>query len=352
MGLLQELNSGPRYLKAGFLGFNKSGKTYTATVLAAGVRNHFKDDRPIAFFDTEGGTDYLKDTILKLTGRSAIGLKSRSFDDLIAVGREAETAASVLIVDSMTHVWRELCDAYMKKLNDQLERQNKSPKRRMELADTMKVKELWSAWPDFYLNSKLHIIICGRAGYEWNMVENDETGKKELTKTGVKMKVESEFGFEPSLLIEMERVQEEDAKGKTLLKHQATVLGDRFGVIDAKTALNPGFEFFLPHVAKLDGVHKPIDTTVKTDPPIDADGNDEWAREKKARAILCEEIQGELLRAWPGMTADEKKAKADAIERCLGTRSWTKVESMKSSDLRNGLEQLRTMTQPREEASA
>ena len=340
MALLKELGGDTQFLKAGFLGFNKSGKTYTACLLAAGIRAATKAKAPIAFFDTEGGSGYVAPLIEKLTGKRPVGVKSRGFDDLLAMARECEGgAASVLIVDSITHVWRELTAAYMKRLNEQLAAKGRQAKSRMDIQDIMRVKDLWAAWPDFYLNSKLHIIICGRAGFEWDMVENEDTGKKELTKTGIKMKVESEFGFEPSLLVEMERVQ--DLESEQRITHRATVIGDRFSMIDGKSCDNPTFEFFKPHVDLLQGKHKPVDTEVKSAPDVDADGNADWQREKRERAILCEEIQGELTRAYPGMTAEAKSAKADLVHGAFNTRSWTKVESLDSQTLRMGLENIK-----------
>ena len=55
-----------------------------------------------------------------------------------------------------------------------------------------------------YLNSPLHIVLCGRAGFDWDFNEtegDDGSIKKELVKTGVKMRVESQFGFEPAQLL-------------------------------------------------------------------------------------------------------------------------------------------------------
>src|SRR6185503_10075486 len=103
---------------------------------------------------------------------------------------------------------------------------------------------------DFYLNSKLHIIICGRAGFDYDYEENEETQRKELIKTGIKMKTEGEFGFEPSLLVEMEAVQnlaQGGGRGKknaapkagVSVTRRAVVLKDRFSVIDgAMTSFN------------------------------------------------------------------------------------------------------------------
>ena len=166
---------------------------------------------------------------------------------------------------------------------------------------------------------------------------NEETGKKELVKTGTKMRVESEFGFEPSLLVEMERV-----KNGAKLIHRATVLGDRFGLVDGKSKDNPTYGFFAPHVQQLKpGAHAPIDTSIKTAVDVDEDGNADWQREKKQRAILCEEIQGELLRYYPGQKTEDKQGKLDIIEMAFNTRSWTKVEGLDSSVLREGLQKIR-----------
>jgi hypothetical protein len=183
----------------------------------------------------------------------------------------------------------------------------------------------------------LHIIICGRAGYEYDFETNEETGKKELLKTGIKMKTEAEFGFEPSLLVEMERIQEQAGDG-FVIRRRAKILGDRFDCIDGRVCDNPTFDFFKPHVERLrPGTHTPIDTSVSTQTGADLEGTDGWAQEKQRRKILCEEIQGEMVARWPGQTAAEKQAKSDLLNRLFGTRSWSKVEDLDASALAAGL---------------
>jgi hypothetical protein len=105
---------------------------------------------------------------------------------------------------SVTHTWRELCEAYLKQVNERRARHAREkhwtfkPQRSLEFQDWGTVKGLWNDnWTQFYLNAPLHLIICGRAGYEYDFEETDN-GKKELVKTGVKMRTEAEFGFEPS----------------------------------------------------------------------------------------------------------------------------------------------------------
>jgi hypothetical protein len=353
MTLLTKLGQGQGYLKAGFLGFQKSGKTYTAALLAIGTRHEFGLDGPIAMFDTEGGAEYIADLILRETGKELLGVRSRSFDDLMQTAQEClDNGVSVLIVDSITHPWRELCDAYLAQINAYRKRKNLPPRNRLEFQDWAHIKGVWARWTDFYLNSKLNIIICGRAGYEYDFEEKEDSRgnvAKELVKTGIKMKTEGEFGFEPSLLVEMERVQTPTGDGGFRLGRKATVLGDRFQVLDGQERVNPNYEFFAPHVRLLKpGTHAPVDTTVRTDMGIDESGDDDFARERKTRTILAEEIIGELSARWPGQTTEEKKARQELLFKTFGTRSWTAVEGKGSQELRAGLAAIRAALKPPE----
>jgi hypothetical protein len=345
MGILETLGTGQGYLKAGFLGFPKSGKTWTAMLLACGVREFFGLDGPIAMYDTEGGSEYIAEEIRRRTGMPPLGLRSRKFDDLMEIGRECETSKiSVLLVDSITHPWRELCDSYLKQVNERRKEKKLPAQLRLEFQDWNKIKPKWATWTDFYLNSRLHIVLCGRAGYEYDMEErDDESGKKDLVKTGIKMKTEGEFGFEPSLLVQMERIQlREDGRLTPGFTHHATIIGDRFNAIDGAEADNPGFDFFKPHVAMLKaGVHAPIATGAQSDFGLDADGDDGATRERKLRVILAEKIQAAMVLRWPGQTAKEKQAKARVLNEAFGTTSWTEVETrLSAEDLRRGLEMI------------
>ncbi len=253
-----------------------------------------------------------------------------------------EAKVSVAIVDSVTHPWRELCDTYLVQLNESRRRNNWQALQKLEFQHWAAIKNMWQPWSDFFLNSPLHLIVCGRAGAIWEMEKNEETGRKELTQAGTKMKVEGEFGFEPSLLVEMEREQKPDGKGGFKMLHSCTILGDRFNMLDGQTAINPTFEFFKPHIEQLKpGAHAPVNVENRTVTGADVEGHGDWEREKKRRTILCEEIQGVIVSKYPGQSADEKKAKADLLGKVFNTRSWTKVESMDALSLQEGLTRLR-----------
>jgi hypothetical protein len=342
---LKPMTNGPGYLRCGLLGKAKSGKTRTAIEIAMGVREYFKLPGPIAAFDTEPGMGYVAPLVLRRTGQHLIVHESRALDDLIDMACEAAAGGvSVFVADSMTHVWREVCQAYMDQINEGYQRKRWNKRiDKLEMQHYGPIKRKWSEWTDAFLNLPMHIVVCGRAGDEYAWEENDD-GKKEIRAVGTKMKTEGEFAFEPSLLVDMrrEQVPREDGPGFKIVR-RAFVMGDRFDVLDGKQCDNPTFEFFRPHVELLrPDLHQPLDTAPKTHFDVNVGGDDEWMRERRARDILCEEIKGELTSAFPGQSADEKKAKGDLLLKCFGTRAWTKLERETSSGaLAGGLERLR-----------
>lgn len=322
LSIFKKAESTSAYLKAGFMGNAGSGKTYTATQMAIGLalmineRKLKEAGRPIFFIDSETGSDYVVHRVRK-AGLELFSAKTRSFPDLMDAVNEAENSGSVLIIDSITHFWREFCDSYKRKKN----------KTRLEMLDWATVKQEWSRFTDAFVNSNLHIIMCGRMGYEYEHETNEETGKKELIKTDVKMKAEGETGYEPSVLVLMER--ETDVKTNQVVR-VAYVLKERFDVIDGHSFRNPAFQDFMPHIEMLNlgGAQLGVDTTRTSEGAFSNDGGDgKWAYERKQKSIALEEIQEEIVKMYPGQTAGDKKAKGDLIESLFGTRSWTAAEN-------------------------
>jgi hypothetical protein len=339
MALLKKLGGGQGYLKAGLLGFNKSGKSWTAALLACGTWKYFGKKGRIAIYDTETGAEYLVPMIRKEYGDEPLGISSRSFDDLMAVTRELQEN-DIFLADSITHPWRELCDSYLEQVNEARSKKKLPRRNRLEFQDWNPIKAKWAEWTDWYLNSKVHVIICGRAGFEYENEVNEETGKRELQKTGIKMKTESEFGFEPSLLIEMERVH--PAGDLVTFVRRATVIGDRFNKIDGAVCDNPTFEFFKPHMDMLTpGAHTPVITQHRTDLQVDEAGDVEYQRTRREREILCEEITGVLTDAYPSQTGADKQSRQRLLHDAFTTYSWTKIQGMDPARLREGLANIR-----------
>lgn len=339
---LKEFGSGVGFFKAGLYGNAGSGKTYTATEFALGIKKFLKHPGGIAFQDTETGAEYVNKRVKQETGKNIIGIKSKSLGDTLEFLTEARKLnAAVAIVDSTTHIWEEVQKSYLKQLNDKRREAGKQGvKTAIEWQDRGPLNDIWQKLTDLYLNLDMNIILCGRAANIWEMTENAETGKKELNKVGTKMKTQSEMAYEPSFLAEMEREQKY-VNGTQVIVRTMTVLKDRFQLLDGKTFENPTFDSIKPHVEMLTpGAKNEIDLSRETQTNPTVDGDTQWSKEKKDRAIFCEEIQALLVQHFPGQSAEEKRSKVDVVKEFFGTGSWTAVESMPSDKLKAGLDKM------------
>lgn len=330
MSLFRKAEVTSAFLKMGLMGFAGSGKTYTATQTAIGLVQCMQEKgveyagKPVFFLDTETGSDWVKPQF-EAADIELYTAKTRAFNDLMLAVKEAEKESSLLLVDSISHFWKELCEAYMKRKN----------RNRLQFEDWAYLKKEWGNFTDQFINSSLHIIICGRAGYEYDYFE-DESGKKQLEKTGVKMKAEGEMGYEPSLLVLMEREMDMET---LKVSRTASIIKDRSTLIDGRKFVNPTFESFMPHIKYLNlgGKQLGVDTTRNSEAIIPADIRD---NRRVQREIVLDEIQSLITRHYPGQTAAEKKTKLELLKTHFQA-SWTEMERlMPLADLRAGYDSL------------
>jgi len=252
--------------------------------------------------------------------------------EISAWGQEQKLrGADILIIDSITHFWQELVDAYGKKKN----------KKRLTLKDWAEIKPEWYQYTRKYLNSRLHIFMLGRASWDFDY-EEDEEGAKELTKTGTKMKVESDLGYEPSLALEMERVRKDTGKIGSAFKYRAWVIKDRFNIVngqfknfdpvsnrDATLGIENGvFQLILPHVQALNigGDHVSVDPSRNSTELFDT--NNSVAYKLRQRDIAIEEITNLMTLCFPGQDAASKKKKLETLQELFGTTSWTAISNV------------------------
>jgi hypothetical protein len=271
-------------------------------------------------------------------------IKSRAFKDMRAALTEAEQAGCCgYLVDSYTHPWQELCDSF----------KEKSKRKKLEFHHMDELKRLWRGWTDQFLNSKLHIIVSGRLGYEWG---KDDEG--DLVKLGSKMKSESEAGYEPSLLIEMEAFRPtEIAKAKKQrgnILHRAHVVKDRWRTLNGKTIEWPDinsykagdykrvFDAFLPHWQRLamsNGVQRAVDGERSSADLFDANGKTLQQQRAAEVEIALEIIQNTLALIWPGLDALSKQTRLAVIEALCGQPSWAALtkQSLEKLDCQRSL---------------
>lgn len=316
------------YFKAAFQGFAGSGKTYTAYKVAEGLIKKLKSKKGIVIFDTEKAAKFLKPMAFK-AGIPLLVRESRELADLKeTMIRMREGAGEILIIDSISHVWESFLEAYKKKVN----------RTGLQFQDWGVIKPTWKReFSDPFVNDPYHIIMCGRAGYEYADEINPDTKKREIYKSGVKMKVEGETAYEPDMLVSMERFEkilDEDKK----IWREGTVLKDRSTTIDGKTFKNPTFANFESAIDVM--MANPIAKNVVMSPEGDTgllfkteEEKYEW---RKTRDRAIEELEGLLTRVAPGATGKDKQFKLGILDQVFETTSWTAIRDIRIQDLRNG----------------
>lgn len=318
----------PTHLKAGIFGFAGSGKTFTASEIAIGLSNYIKSDKPIYGIETETGLSFRKESFDK-AGKKLEVLRTRAFVSLIAALNEVAKEDNIIIIDSITHFWQEITKAYLKKVG----------RTRLLLKDFMPLKAEWAPFPDIYLNSKSHIIMCGRAGYTWGESE-DEDGEKKTIQTGTKMKVEGDLGYEPTLLIEMEQIKDTNKIGSEFT-NRAWIIKDKFDVIKGQYFDMPTFKNFLPHIQRLSigGVQQEIDMSTSS---VEMIASDKGGYERlKQRDILIEELQNELSMRFNPRKDEGKTACLQFLKDAYNTTSMTAISNLQNDKILEGLNKLK-----------
>ena len=327
MSLFKPAENTMAFFKAGFMGEAGSGKTHTATIVAIGLVKLLRErkiagaDRPVFMLDTENGSSWVK-PMFDEAGIELQVAKTRAFKDLVAAVREAEKNASVLFIDSITHFWEELQTSYMKRMSEKRGRDIG----KLEFQDWAYIKGQWRSFSDAFVTSQLHCILSGRLGWEYEQVEDDR-GKKQIEKSGAKMQAEKGMGYEPNILIWMERNMDLHTK---VVARTATVLKDRSRRLDGKQFPNPTFATFLPHIEfmALGGKHEAVNTDRNSEDTIPTDDAPMSDIKSIRRAIVVEEIQALMLKHYPSRSADDVKAKGELLVKYFSTTSWTEVEKL------------------------
>lgn len=338
MALFKKVENTNAYLKMGIYGDAGSGKTYTASQVAKGLAAHIKEVTgkapPVMFIDTETGLPWVK-PLFEAAGIELLGAQTRAFSDLREAVREAEAAGAILIVDLISHFWQEVQDAYLKAKQERIRKSYA----KLEFQDYAILKPLWAQFTTAYLNSKAHIILCGRAGGTYEYQENEETHKKELITTGTKMRAEKDMGYEPSLLVEMVIEKDLDDRKKRKTVRRAFIIKDRSDLLDGMEFLDPTFKEFKPHIDRLNlgGAHAGFDTSRSSSALFPTDDRDDRSLQRK---IVLDEIESLLTLHYPSTGGADRKAKLEALKNHFKA-SWTEIEKvMPLEDLRAGYDAL------------
>jgi hypothetical protein len=328
-GFFTDLENNKPFIKLAFEGFPGSGKTFTMIQLAIGLHRRTGSTKPIAFFDTEKSAKFAKPMFAE-AGIKVLLKESRSMADLIrTMDLVRSGAADILMIDSISHVWESFVEGY----------KAQRKRNRLEMLDWGVIKPMWKRqFSTPLVEDPYHILMAGRAAFEYDseITEGDNgKEKREIFKSGIKMKAEGETAYEPDMLVLMERNEDVVEKEKRVWR-TATVLKDRSNLIDGKTFVNPTFKDFEPAIDFC------LADPSRKAKPVTADdaslfmGDDARATFTKRRDIALEELQGDLMAVWPSQTAEEKRLRNEAMFVAYGTRSWTAITQMKPEDIEAG----------------
>lgn len=346
MSYLKRAERKQAYAKIGIYGDAGSGKTRTATEIAIGLWKTYNLKKPVAMFDTEPAATYIIPFFEKAGIDFLVYDESRALKDLMGFWREAENDCSIIIADSITHVWKDCQDSFLKQLNEQRKRNNPraKPVYQLEFHHWKPIKAKWAEFTDLFLSSKVHAIVCGRAGSIYEYQKNEENGKMELITSGTKMATEKEMGYEPSLLIEMIKHREQ---GRII--NRALVEKDRTDRLNGLEFDFPNFQTFAPHFDFLNIGGQHFDSMEQRDSSalfVNDITEDGFQFEKRQREIMCEEIKGLFVKLeLDGNSKEAKEARLNLMENVFATRSWTLIEGMPSDKLRDGFAAIKKMAE-------
>lgn len=332
--MFKKLENNRPFLKLALEGFAGDGKTFTATEIGIGVHRLINSKKPIALFDTEKAFKALKWKFDASGIETVVNDEERSLKALSqAITWCEEGNADVLIIDSITHVWEEFLRAYL----NRPDKNGKEIKRtRLEFQDWGVLKPTWKElFSTPFVMAKCHIIFTGRAGYEYTDERNEETGKREIFKSGIKMKAETETAFEPDILVLMQKVQDLISDEKSVWR-EAMVVKDRTTQIDGKVFKNPTFEDFYPAIkVLLDGTLREVHNGQI--PDSFAEFEYKYSEVGKDREILIAEIEGCFELMGLGTGKEDKQVKAWTLNQVYGLNSTEMLGKKSNTIIREGL---------------
>jgi len=328
--MFKKLENNRPYLKMAFEGFAGDGKTYTSIEVAIGIHKLIASKKPIALFDTERALKALGWRFDENNIEAVVNDENRSLAALSQAIKWCEDGnADILVIDSITHVWEEYLRAYMEE----------KKRSRLEFQDWGVIKPKWKQeFSTPFVMAKCHIIFTGRAGYEYEtdiIKEDGKRDRKEIHKSGIKMKAENETAFEPDLLVLMEKKQD-ILTDKKVIWREATIIKDRTTRIDGQTIKNPTFEDFYPAIkVLLDGVLR--ETHGVDIPDTFQEFESKFSEVIKERDRIKAEIEGCFELMGLGTGAQDKQVKAWTLNQVFGKNSMEMIEKKDIKTLRAGL---------------
>lgn len=241
MSKFTKATSEQSFFKGALYGKAGTGKTLTSLLWAEGLAA--RDKKRVAYIDTERGTEFYAINIPERTCHP----KAFDFDRLItrsimetveAVESLDPKEHSVVVIDSITHLWEAARAAYTGKVMSN---------GGIPIQAWGGIKKPYKKLMSLLLDGNFHAVICGREGV---VMEEDAEGESHVT--GTKMKAEGETPHEPHVLGRMR--PERDEAGGYIIK--VFFEKDRSGILTGRTIDWPNYATIAPVVNYLSGTQQ------------------------------------------------------------------------------------------------
>lgn len=303
--------------KAGFYGKQGSGKTFTALLVAEGLAK--RDGKRVAYVDTERGTDFysqhIKERAFHPEGFDFDAIYTRSIYEVIEEVEALDTSThSVIVVDSITHLWEAAQAAYAGK---------KMANGQIPVYAWGAIKKPYKKLMALLLSGNFHAIICGREGV---VMEDDDDGQTKVV--GTKMKAEGETAYEPHLLARFKPEYQPDGSQRVAAFFEK----DRSGILTNRTIIEPNFATFAPMLSYLSGdiqgsIAGPEETALR-----DAESAAQ-EEEKKRRevAAMFTQIKGAIVSATDAEQLKAAWGLMKGKKTMLGEEYATQLEQLKET---------------------
>lgn len=317
MSKFTKAKSEQAYFKVGLYGKTGSGKTLTSLLWAEGLAA--RDGRRIAYIDTERGTEFYAMDIPERTIHPKAfdfdRLVTRSLMDTIEAIEELDPAThSVVVIDSITHLWEAAKAAYTGTLTS---------RGGIPVHAWGALKKPYKKLMSLFLDGNFHAILCGREGVE---MEDDEDGNVRVV--GTKMKAEGETPHEPHILGRMR--PERDEEGGHII--QVFFEKDRSGILSGRTLKWPNYATIEPVVAHLTGTSQGKLGTLEENAERDAEAQrTQRERDASERESLFGQIRDAIRDAKNMESLKVAWSLTKGKKTKLGDENMTKLDSEKEA---------------------
>lgn len=319
-----------QFIKASFGGFAGSGKTRTGAEFVIGAYKKMNLTKPLLFIDNEKGSRFLIPKFKEAGIETLIKQTDQLADILTAFNLLNEGEIDFIFIDSLSKVWYQFVNQY----------KDKNKKVFMTLQDWGKILPDWQdKFSTRFVELNGNCVFTGRGGNTYDM-EEDQDGKKQFVKSGVKMKLAGETPYEPDLNIWMTMIQDLE-EGRPVVYREAMVLKDRSDIIDGQTFKNPTFKDFEPVLDYILSVEMGEVAGQSSSENLAA--TETYSDKKDRREIIIEKISNEFVKCGFGTSNADKQFKVLISEKIFGTGSGKEMEKLKVDFLENRFEDLKRM---------